>query len=79
MAYVTCLDTKNFTFELPGKCVPSAVQSKYFFVRPKDPYRIPESFSYRGHFARACDFEVRKRNDMQKYIQTRPDKVRHLL
>ena len=28
MAYVTCLVTKNFTFELPGKCVISPSKRK---------------------------------------------------
>ena len=28
MAYVTCLVTKNFTFELPGKCV-KAMMTNY--------------------------------------------------
>ena len=55
---------KDFNHSYRQQC-----NQSIFFVRPKDPYRIPESFSYRGHFARACDFEVRKRNDMQKYIQ----------
>ena len=31
MAYVTCLVTKNFTFELPGKCVYQGSQGLYNF------------------------------------------------
>ena len=46
MAYVTCLVTKNFTFELPGKCDMLHVLQRY--IHQKKGLRI-QIYGYKGY------------------------------
>ena len=40
MAYYTCLGHKNFTFQLPGKCVTRATIVTSLIYK-ESPYRVP--------------------------------------